>query len=154
MAATPALLQSIVDATSPESLEWKPSDEAWSTRDVLAHLLYVETAVIGERIRRMVEEENPPLGAAPRPTSPENTLRLVQSWLAAREANLRYLGALTPDQLDRTGRHPRYGPISVREHVVEWAYHDLDHLRQILAALQSGLYPDIGPFQALYPKPS
>ena len=47
-----------------------------------------------------------------------------------------------------------YGPISVREHVVEWADHDLDHLRQILGALQSGLYPDIGAFQALYPKPS
>lgn len=53
----------------------------------------------------------------------------------AREAILRYLRALTPEQLQRTGRHPRYGAIQVREHVVEWAYHDLDHLRQILVTL-------------------
>ena len=51
------------------------------------------------------------------------------------------------------GRHPRWGAISVREHATEWAYHDLDHLRQLLELFQSELHGGIGVFQGLYPRP-
>jgi hypothetical protein len=50
--------------------------------------------------------------------------------------------------------HPRFGDISVDTYVAEWAYHDLDHLRQILSVLSADLYPHIGPFQALYSPPA
>lgn len=154
MAATPAALRALVAATSPETLRRRPAAEAWSVQEVLNHLLHVETAVIGERVRRMIEEDEPvlPPASPPSPASdPETTLDRFQR---ARTANLAFLRELTPAQRDRTGRHPRHGQLTVRQHVVEWAYHDLDHLRQILAAIQSPLYSEIGPFQAIYPKPA
>lgn len=154
METTPTYLRALVATASPEALAWKPSAQAWSTQEVLAHLLHVETAVIGERIRQMIQDENPTFGAVPASTPPESLRLILDAWIAARTQNLAFLRTLTPEQLQRTGRHPRFGPISVREHVIEWAYHDLDHLRQIFAALQSGLYPEIGAFQALYPKPA
>ena len=154
MEATPTYLRTIVAAASPEALTWKPSDQAWSPHEVLAHLLRVETAVIGERIGQMIQEENPTFGAVPESTLPESPRLILDAWIEARTQNLAFLRTLTPEQIQRTGRHPRYGLISVREHIVEWAYHDLDHLRQIFAALQSGLYPEIGAFQDLYPEPS
>ncbi len=79
---------------------------------------------------------------------------LLADWLVARQQNLEWLRGLTPEQQARGGKHRRWGRISVREHVVEWAYHDMDHLRQIVSALQGELYPDIGGFKGLYTPPS
>ncbi|MBX6773248.1 MAG: DinB family protein [Chloroflexi bacterium] len=154
METTPVILRAIIAMASPEALERRPGEEAWSAHDVLAHLLHVETAVIGERVRRMITEENPLFGPTPVSTPPSSIKAALDAWAAARQENLTMLRGLRPDQLERAGQHPRYGRITVREHVIEWAYHDLDHLRQILAALQVSLYPQIGPFQALYPPPS
>ncbi len=152
MAATPAALQAVVTLPA-ETLERKPGPESWSIQEVMKHMLHVETAVIGERVRLMLREHEPLLQPAPPSSQPESAREMLTKWLKARAENLALLRTLTPEQLGRTGRHPRYGTVAVREHVVEWAYHDLDHLRQILAALQVELYPDIGVFQSLYPKP-
>lgn len=143
MESTPTVLGAIVAAVSPAALERRPSEDAWSTRQVLAHLLHVETRVIGERIRQMLREDNPLLGPVPPQEAPDDPRAILDEWRAARAENLRLLRGLTSEQLARTGSHPRYGRVTVREHAVEWAYHDLDHLRQILAA-----------FQALYPPPA
>lgn len=78
---------------------------------------------------------------------------MLAAWRAAREANLAFLRTLTPAQLARGGEHPRYGHITAREHITEWAYHDLEHLRQLQATLEARLYPAIGGFRALYPAP-
>ncbi len=152
MAATPAALQAVMTLPA-ETLERKPGPESWSIQEVLKHLLHVETAVIGERVRLMLREQEPVLQPAPAASQPEPTREMLAQWLKARAENLALLRRLTPEQLARAGRHARYGTVAVREHVVEWAYHDLDHLRQTLAALQVELYPDIGVFQSLYPKP-
>ena len=79
---------------------------------------------------------------------------MSNDWADARAANLVWLRHLTPEQRSHVVKHPRYGEVSVDTYVAEWAYHDLDHLRQILAVLATDLYPHIGPFQALYTDPS
>ncbi len=43
--------------------------------------------------------------------------------------------------------------MSVEEQVCEWAYHDLEHLRQLMATEEAFLYPRIGGFRGLYPPP-
>jgi hypothetical protein len=154
MQSTPTVLGAIVAAASPAALARRPADDAWSTHQVLSHLLYVETRVIGDRIRQMLREDNPLFAPAPPAETPDDSSAILDTWRAARSDNLRLLRGLTPEQLACAGRHPRYGPITVQEHAIEWAYHDLDHLRQILSALQAELYPEIGAFQALYPKPT
>jgi DinB superfamily len=154
MESTPIVLGAIIAAASPAALACRPSDDAWSTHQVLTHLLHVETRVIGDRIRQMLREDNPLFASVPPAETPDDQQAILDAWRRARTGNLRLLRGLTAEQLARAGRHPRYGPITVQEHAVEWAYHDLDHLRQILGALQAELYPEIGAFQALYPKPT
>ena len=79
---------------------------------------------------------------------------MSNEWADARAANLEWLRTLTPDQRAHVVHHPRFGDITVDTYVAEWAYHDLDHLRQILSVLAADLYPHIGPFQELYTPPS
>lgn len=154
LARTPTQLRTALATIPGDVLEIRPSPDAWSIHQILDHLFQAESGVIAERIRRMVSEDNPTFGSASPFSAPTEAAALLEAWLVAREDSLKMLRSLTTEQLARTGQHPRYGQITVREHVVEWAYHDLDHLRQILAVLQSVLYQDIGVFQALYPKPS
>jgi hypothetical protein len=150
LSGTPPTLGALVAALPPDVLRRRPSPDSWSPLEVLDHVNHVDE-VIGARIRRMLQEERPLLGpASPPGPSANDPATALASWRAARTLDLEWLRGLTEEQLRRVGTHSRYGELTVREHVIEWAYHDLDHLRQI----QAGLYPAIGPFRALYPPPA
>ena len=153
MAVTPNVLRAIVDGLPEEALRREPAEGAWSAYQVLAHMLNGERHGIAPRVELMIAEQDPELPPSVQSEAPESTKAIVEAWVAAREANLTRYRALTPAQLGRTGRHARFGRVTVREHLVEWAYHDLDHLRQLLATLQAELYPDIPVFHGLYPSP-
>jgi len=150
MAAMPAILHGLLTTLPEEQLAVRPAEEAWSVREIMEHMLRVETEVLPARIRRMAALEEEQVASS----GQTSTAAQLAGWTTAREHNLQFLRELTPDALDRTWEHPKFGTISVRQHVVEWSYHDLDHLRQLLAVVQSALYPHIGGFQALYPRPA
>lgn len=48
-----------------------------------------------------------------------------------REANLRMLSALLPEEWERSGNHVERGNLNVRELVRHMAAHDVNHLKQI-----------------------
>lgn len=92
-----------------------------------------------------------PKGApAPAPATPSVSL---SEWRRERGNTLAWLPVLGPAELERAGLSPRFGRITAREQIDEWAYHDLDHLRQLLAAIETHLYSRIGGYQRLYPPP-
>jgi len=155
LAGTPPVLSAIVSNLPRTAQDERPSEGAWSPREVLSHLLFAETLSMGPRVKRASEENHfhpEPLQVEQPP--PGEPRQMSNDWADARAANLDWLRKLTPDQRAHIVHHPRYGEITVDTYVAEWAYHDLDHLRQILSVLAADLYPHIGPFQALYVQPS
>jgi DinB family protein len=156
LAGTPAALAAVLEPLPPSLWAWSPAAGEWSPQAILSHLLHIETAVIPVRVRRMLEEDGAPFASATPADEAETSqapAQMLADWQAAREANLVFLRMLTREQLARGGEHPRYGPISAREHIIEWAYHDLEHLRQLQATIEARLYPAIGGFRELYPPP-
>ncbi|MBV9134216.1 MAG: DinB family protein [Chloroflexi bacterium] len=154
LAGTPPVLSAIVTNLPRTAQDERPAEGAWSPREVLAHLLYAETASMGPRVKRLAEQDGIPFETAPTPPAPGDPRHMSNEWADARQANLEWLRQLTPEQRAHTLQHPRYGEINVDTYIAEWAYHDLDHLRQILSVLSADLYPHIGPFQSLYTKPT
>jgi len=153
MAATPTAIAALVRAAPADVLERRASAEEWSPREVLAHLLYVE-GLLRARLEAMAAgPDGGPMPAGKPAPEPGPALPSLASWRRRRAANLRWLRSLDAAQLERSAVHRRWGAISVREHVVEWSYHDLDHLRQLLASLEAELYPSIGGWRGLYPTP-
>jgi hypothetical protein len=132
----------------------RPREGAWSPREVLAHLLHAEMVSMGPRVKRASDQDHLAFERAAEPAAPGNPRQMSNDWADARAANLVWLRKLTPEQRAHVVDHPRWGEITVDTYVAEWAYHDLDHLRQILAVLASDLYPHIGPFQELYAAPT
>jgi hypothetical protein len=153
LASTPASLFSLLDSLPPGVWAWSPAPEEWTPREVLAHMLRIETAVIPARVRAMVETDGVAFSSAPAAETSATPAEMLAAWRAARAENLAFLRALTPEQLAHSGQHPTYGRITAREHIVEWAYHDLEHVRQLQATLEARFYPAIGGFRALYSAP-
>ena len=67
-----------------------------------------------------------------------------------RRDNLRELEALklTEADLDRTGRHPAFGVVTLRQLLATWVAHDLDHVMQISRVLGRQYADDVGPWRA------
>jgi DinB family protein len=155
LAGTPPVLNAIVSNLPRSAQDERPSAGAWSPREVLGHLLHAETTAMGPRVRRASQENNVRYEASAAPAPPPGDPRTMSNeWADARAANLVWLRQLQPEQRAHVVHHPRFGQISVDTYVAEWAYHDLDHLRQILSVLAADLYPHIGPFQELYTPPT
>jgi hypothetical protein len=155
LGGTPAVLSAIVSNLPKSAHDERPSTGAWSPREVLGHLLHTETTAMGPRVRRASQENNVRFESlAPPGPTPGDPRQMSNDWADARAANLVWLRQLTPEQRGHVVHHPRFGEITVDTYVAEWAYHDLDHLRQILSVLAADLYPQIGPFQELYTPPT
>ncbi|MBF6604608.1 MAG: DinB family protein [Chloroflexi bacterium] len=153
MRAMLTVLDALVRSAPADFLERRPAPDEWSPREVLGHLLYVER-LLRERTATMVADaqETPMPKGAPAPPAPAPIASLAE-WRRERGETLAWLPTLGPAELERASVSPRFGRITAREQIDEWAYHDLDHLRQLLAAIESELYPRIGGYQRLYPPP-
>lgn len=153
LSSTPAALDALLGRLPQDVWRWSPAPGEWSPYETLTHLLHVETAVFPVRVRQMIDQEGAPLASGGEPAAAPPPYEALRAWRHMREQNLAMLNTLTPEQLARSGEHREYGRISAREHIVEWAYHDLEHLRQLQAIVEARLYPGIGVFRQLYSPP-
>lgn len=155
MAVQPDALSPLVHALPEDVLDRGATADEWSPRRVLAHLVAVESG-LQLRIRGMAQSTEPePVRFAPiaMPATPPPARESLSRWRELRAATIQLLEAIDAEQLRREGVSDRFGTITVAEHIVEWAYHDLDHLRQVEESVQAWLYPHIGRYRGLYPPP-
>jgi hypothetical protein len=118
--------------------------------------LHAGTTTLGPRVKQGGATRTVHLRSVDTPTlAPTDPRRCPTSGPDARAANLICCADAPRATRPRRCITSRFSEGSRRhDHVAEWAYHDLDHLRQILSVLSADLYPHIGPFQALYATPS
>ena len=129
---------------------------SWSPYDIVGHLIHGEVADWIPRLRIVIEhgEARPfdrfnreaqftasagrPLGA------------LLEEFAERRAASLAALDAcrLQPADLDRRGRHPELGPVTVRQLLATWVAHDFDHLMQVTRVLGRQFSDEVGPWRA------
>ena len=73
---------------------------------------------------------------------------LLDRFARLRAANLDRLHELvTEADLDRHGRHPSLGDVTMRQLLATWAVHDLDHIAQVFAALSASQDRAVGPWK-------
>jgi len=152
LAASPAILTALVRLCQANRVvDSRLAADAWSPRDILAHLLVVERDINLPRLHRLADQDAfviQPVDPTPTPTGEVD--ELLAEWQRERTRTLAWLRTLPPEVRSRTSIHPRHGRITFEQHVVAWAYHDLDHLRQLLGIIGGDLYPHMGSWQALY----
>lgn len=155
---TPIIIEKIVWAATEEQMQWKPAMDRWSISEVLAHLADAEVNAFRERVRLMMEKNNPPIEGydqnaayAAGKYSNQKGREALKTFCHERDRSLSFLRYVSPDVLARKGQHAKIGPITVAQIMNEWAFHDLGHIRQIAELYRSrAFYPQSGPFQQFY----
>ena len=153
LASTPYVLRSLMPALEQSTAQ----DEGWSAKDVVAHLVDAETVAFAERIRRIVDEDDPFIESIDPPRrlleggySERSLAELLDELAQLRSANLAVVQALPPEQLARTGQHDEAGKITLEGIIHQWAYHDLMHLSQVASILQQPLVTRMGNTRRFY----
>lgn len=134
---TPAILAELVAKASVEQLTTRPGRDKWSIGEILAHLAEDEIATAW-RYRQMVEHAGIELAGFDQDLwarvgdyasrVPYESLTLFR---LLRDANLRFLQRITPEQWECFGIHAERGRITVRDLVIHMAGHDANHIEQI-----------------------
>ncbi len=157
---TPHILHALIRCVSDDIVEWKPSPDRWSIREVLVHLIDVESRGFRRRAEAMLMSDNPEVPAYDQVVALKAALtkyagvskaQLLHTFEEERGEMLRLLLRIPADSLERAARHQEIGRITLRELVNEWAFHDLGHVRQIAELYRSrAFYPHMGGFQKYY----
>lgn len=138
---TPHILESILEGISQERAE-QSLDGDWNVVAVVCHLRDFEEIFFG-RAQLMYEQENPQLPAyahkamaIERNYHRQNLREALDAYKSIRHQFVTWLELLTPEEWHRSGIHPENGQINILEAAMQAALHDVDHIEQILKALE------------------
>src|SRR5690242_4911016 len=153
---TPAALNALL-RDLPETWTLRNEGEStWSPFDVVGHLIHGERADWIPRIKLILQFGE---GQTFVPFDREGHAReirgksiehLLDEFARVRSENLAELGALNlrAEDLDRRGRHPSLGVVTLSQLLATWATHDLTHLHQISRVMAHQYRDAVGPWSA------
>ena len=156
LSRTPATLDAILRGLPDGWIDAHEGGDTWSPFDVVGHLIHGERTDWLPRARIILERgESQPFEAFDRfaqfAESKGRTLAsLLDEFAELRQQNLAALTALAPTDadLDRRGRHPALGVVTLRQLLATWVAHDLDHISQIARVLARQYADEVGPWRA------
>jgi len=156
LARTPATLDSLLRGLPDTWIAANEGDNTWSPFDVVGHLIHGEQTDWVPRARIIMQHgDSRPFEKFDRfaqfADSEGRTLEsLLDEFAALRQTSLRELAAMniTAADLDRRGRHPELGGVTLGQLLSTWVAHDLDHVVQISRVLARQYSDEVGPWRA------
>lgn len=154
LARTPAALNALL-RDLPES--WTRQNEGENTMspyDVIGHLIHGERTDWMPRARMILQfgetrafEPFDRLGHV-RESEGKSLAQLLDEFAHVRSENLGELRALNlqPQDLERRGRHPSLGVVTLSQLLATWAAHDLTHLHQLSRVMAHQYRESVGPW--------
>jgi hypothetical protein len=151
-AALNALLRDLPEAWTLQN----EGENTWRAFDVVAHLIHGERTDWMPRARMVLKfgdtqpfEPFDRLGHA-RESQRKSLAQLLDEFSRLRSENLDELRALNlrPADLERRGRHPALGVVTLSQLLASWAAHDLTHLHQISRVMAHQYRQAVGPWSA------
>jgi hypothetical protein len=153
---TPATLDAFLRGLPETWTLRNEGEKTWSAFDVVGHLIHADRTDWMPRARTILQfGETRPFDAFDRlgqvRESQDKSLgQLLDEFARVRAQNLDELRALNlrPEDLERRGRHPALGVVTLSELLATWAAHDLTHLHQISRIMAHQYREAVGPFKA------
>lgn len=131
------LLAVVTTGAAGSELDYKPSDDRWSVRQIVCHLSDSE-AVTTMRLRLIAAEDNPTLGAYDQEAWANNLdygrrkiSQALETFRRLRTENYELVKDLPEAAFSRTGMHVERGKTSLLELVRHNAEHVEAHVKQI-----------------------
>ena len=154
LAGTPAALNALL-RDLPETWTLRnEGGETWSAFDIVGHLIHGERTDWMPRARMILQfgeaktfEPFDRWGQG-RESKGKSLAQLLDEFARLRSENLAELRALNlrQEQLERRGKHPALGVVTLSELLATWAAHDLTHLHQISRVMAHQYREAVGPW--------
>jgi hypothetical protein len=154
LARTPATLNAFLrDLPETWTLQ-NEGENTWSAFDVVGHLIHCERTDWMPRARTVLQfGESQTFGPFDRwghvrESQGKSLEQLLDEFARLRSENLDELRVLNlqREQLERRGRHPALGVVTLSELLATWAVHDLTHLHQISRVMAHQYRDAVGPW--------
>lgn len=155
LARTPRALDALLRDLPEVWTHAGEGENTWTARDVVGHLIHADETDWLVRARTLLQygetrELDPFDRFGHRQIVEGHSLaELLDELARVRDEKLRDLRALglSASDLDRRGRHPAFGPVTLSELLATWAAHDLTHLHQISRVMAHQYASVVGPWR-------
>jgi hypothetical protein len=141
--------------------DWLDCDEGagtWSPRAVVGHLIEGEQTDWMPRVHHLLRHgESVPFEPFDRfahlRRAPQTIALSLEEFARLRSESLADLAALglAPRDMNRRGRHPDFGSVTLGQHLATWVAHDLSHIAQIARVMARRCDTAVGPWRAYLP---
>jgi len=156
---TPAVLMSLLSDLSDEWIYKNEGGESWNPFDIVGHLIHGEKMDWIPRAKIILEYgEYKPFEPFDRfaqfKESEGKTLNdLLEEFAKLRKDNVDMLNKLNLNENDfnKTGIHPEFGKVTLKQLLSTWVVHDLSHVRQISRVMAKQYRNEIGPWKKYLP---
>ena len=153
---TPVTLNSLLRDLPEPWLIRNEGPKTWSPYDVIGHLIHGEETDWIPRAKVILEHgETRAFEPFDRVAMFEKShdkpiADLLDTFAQLRAENLHELQAmnLTAELLDKRGRHPELGVVTLRQLLSTWVVHDLGHIRQVVRVMSKQYREAVGPWRA------
>lgn len=153
---TPATLNSLLRDLPESWIVQNEGPDTWSPYDVIGHLIHGEETDWIPRAKIILEySETRAFEPFDRVAMFEKSRRksigeLLDTFAQLRAENLGELQSLNlnADLLNKRGRHPELGVVTLRQLLSTWVVHDLGHIRQVVRVMSKQYREAVGPWKA------
>jgi len=156
LARTPASLDALLRDQPDFWTQHNEGGDTWTVFDVIGHLIHGERTDWMPRAKMILESGESrafePFDrlAQNRESRGKSLPQLLDEFARLRAENLTALRALNlrDADLERRGRHPALGVVTLSELLATWAVHDLTHVHQISRVMAHQYERAVGPWRA------
>jgi DinB superfamily len=151
---TPVALNTLLRDLPEEWTFRNEGENTWNVFEIVGHLIHGERTDWMARTRIILQfGETKPFDrfdrwAQQRESAGKSLPQLLDDFAQLRSLNLTELSALKlkPEDLEKRGKHPALGTVTLSELLATWAAHDLTHLHQISRVMAYQYRASVGPW--------
>lgn len=153
---TPGVLRALLEDVPEPWIRATEGPGTWSPYDVVGHLIHGERTDWVPRVEHILRHGDgapfPPFDreAMFEASRGRSLAELLDTFRDERSAGLERLQSLglTEEDLERRGRHPEFGVVTLGQHLATWVAHDLSHIGQIVRTMARQYSDAVGPWKA------
>ena len=153
---TPSVLRALLLDLPEPWIQTNEGPGTWSPFDVVGHLIHGERTDWVPRVEHILQHGDTVVfpkfdrEAMFTASKGKSLAELLDTFAEARTASLGRLDVLglTALDLDRQGRHPEFGLVTMGQHLSTWVAHDLGHISQVVRAMARRYSAAVGPWRA------
>ena len=150
---TPSVVETMLKDLDDDWVLQNEGGETWSAFDIIGHYIQGEKADWIPRMQIILGDGDKHFKPFDRfaqfNDSKGKTLdQLLGEFDVLRKENLAILKGIsfTDEMFDRTGIHPKFGDVTLRQLLSTWVVHDLTHIHQLSRVLAKQYQQEVGPW--------